>query len=266
VAIRVFRNSKNSDTRSGVGGGNTAAESSPTWRDALNSSTGQTNRTPNAASISPDLRACRNRWKPLKICTYSRRVDAARPATANSPTTRSMSSAVTSHAGRPSADKVRSSSPVSFSTVTGLNPRARHDATNASTHSAWNSHGSAGNTPAGTTPPSITRRPGPPTRPPSSRLEVQGSTWRTSEPPRRPTTTRQDRYGQVAGKIRVSEQVPAPDEWLPHMADPLLAQSAIDRLQSAAYELVLDGESYRHRQKPGLDIGTTTPRPRRRRT
>lgn len=39
----------------------------------------------------------------------------------------------------------------------------------------------------------------------------------------------------------------------------------IDRLQSAAYELVLDGESYRHRQKPGLNIGTTTARPRRRR-
>ncbi len=41
-----------------------------------------------------------------------------------------------------------------------------------------------------------------------------------------------------------------PVEWLGLMADPLLAQSAIDRLQSAAYELVLDGESYRRRQKP----------------
>ena len=56
-----------------------------------------------------------------------------------------------------------------------------------------------------------------------------------------------------------------PIEWLGQMADPLLAQSAIDRLQSAAHELVLDGESYRRRQKPGLDIGTTTPRTRRRR-
>jgi DNA replication protein DnaC len=43
-----------------------------------------------------------------------------------------------------------------------------------------------------------------------------------------------------------------PVEWLGLMADPLLAQSAIDRLQSAAYELVLDGESYRQRQKPAI--------------
>jgi len=47
----------------------------------------------------------------------------------------------------------------------------------------------------------------------------------------------------------------APEEWLSTMSDPLRAQSAIDRLTNAAYELVLDGESYRRRQKPSLKKG-----------
>ena len=78
-----------------------------------------------------------------------------------------------------------------------------------------------------------------------------------------------DIYELIVERHRVASTVVTsnrePIEWLGQMTDALLAQSAIDRLKSAAYEIVLDGDSYRQRQKPGLDIATSTPRPRRRR-
>lgn len=43
-----------------------------------------------------------------------------------------------------------------------------------------------------------------------------------------------------------------PDEWLATFADPMRAQSAIDRFTGNSYDLVIEGESYRPRQKPRL--------------
>jgi DNA replication protein DnaC len=55
-------------------------------------------------------------------------------------------------------------------------------------------------------------------------------------------------------------------EWLTVMSDPLLAQSAVDRLKSAAWELILEGESYRQHEKPVLgDDSSAGTKPNRRR-
>lgn len=48
-----------------------------------------------------------------------------------------------------------------------------------------------------------------------------------------------------------------PDEWLATFADPMRAQSAIDRFTGNSYDLVIEGESYRPRQKPRLSGGGT---------
>jgi len=62
-------------------------------------------------------------------------------------------------------------------------------------------------------------------------------------------------------------------DWLAVFDDALLAQSAVDRFKNNAYDLVLDGESYRDRLKPNIDndgppptAPVTRPPPARRRT
>lgn len=51
------------------------------------------------------------------------------------------------------------------------------------------------------------------------------------------------------------------DEWIPLFDDPILAQSALDRLAHNAHQVVIEGDSYRTRQRPG----TAPPTPPKRR-
>ena len=55
---------------------------------------------------------------------------------------------------------------------------------------------------------------------------------------------------QTASMVITSNREPS--EWLSMLADPLLAQALVDRFTNNAYDLVIEGESYRRRQKPHL--------------
>jgi len=61
-----------------------------------------------------------------------------------------------------------------------------------------------------------------------------------------------------AATIVTSNREPA--EWMSMMSDTLLAQSAIDRLTSAAHTLIIEGPSYRQRTGPGTTRPCPAPR------
>jgi DNA replication protein DnaC len=67
-----------------------------------------------------------------------------------------------------------------------------------------------------------------------------------------------DMYELVTGRHRTASMVLTsnrePSEWLPLLADPLLAQALVDRFTNNAYDLVIEGESYRKNQKPRAEV------------
>lgn len=54
------------------------------------------------------------------------------------------------------------------------------------------------------------------------------------------------------------------EEWIPLFDDPILANSALDRLAHNAHQVVIEGDSYRGRQRPGAAPPPTTPKKRKR--
>ncbi|MGQ0815967.1 MAG: hypothetical protein ACT4O1_16170 [Gemmatimonadota bacterium] len=46
---------------------------------------------------------------------------------------------------------------------------------------------------------------------------------------------------------------------MPLFDDPILAQSALDRLAHNSYQIIMDGPSYRSRQRPGQAVDPPPP-------
>ena len=63
-----------------------------------------------------------------------------------------------------------------------------------------------------------------------------------------------DLYELILNRHRASSFVitsnRAVDEWLSLFDDPILGNSALDRLANASYQIVIEGSSYRERQSP----------------
>jgi hypothetical protein len=128
--------------------------------------------------------------------------------------------------------------------VTGLNPRACQEATNASTHWAWNAHGSVVTGSCGTAPP---RARVVVTPPPHTFLTVEGSRWRQTYVAY--AWKIKERAGrrrlQARARILHHEHVPAPDRWTKTFTDPRLCAAIVDRLLHHAHLCVTRGDSVR---------------------
>jgi DNA replication protein DnaC len=63
-----------------------------------------------------------------------------------------------------------------------------------------------------------------------------------------------DLYELVSARHRTASTIVTtnrdPSEWLDLMSDPMHAQALVDRFRNNAFDLIVEGESYRNRQKP----------------